>query len=150
MNVISSTTIERYAALHADAAEELLRWNKAASHAVWRDVNEVRQHFPDADQFKSLLIFNIRHNYYRLIVIGLELLIVSRLQRSALPTSTRSTSGRDFVDGLIVFHQQTRHLAKSIDATWWTGLQPATEAPASDSSRALMHQSQAEARSPTS
>src|ERR1035437_9626588 len=38
------------------------------SHAVWRDVNEVRLHFPDADQYKSLLIFNIRHNYYRLIV----------------------------------------------------------------------------------
>jgi len=28
----------------------------------------VRQEFPDADQFKSLLIFNIRHNRYRLIV----------------------------------------------------------------------------------
>jgi mRNA interferase HigB len=68
VNVISLTTIKRYAALHADAAEELLRWNKAAGHAVWRDLSEVRLHFPDADQYKSLLIFNIRHNYYRLIV----------------------------------------------------------------------------------
>ena len=31
-------------------------------------LNEVRLHFPDADQYKSLLVFNIRHNYYRLIV----------------------------------------------------------------------------------
>ena len=54
--------------MHSDAAEELLRWNKAASHAVWRDLNEVRLHFPDADQYRSLLIFNIRHNYYRLLV----------------------------------------------------------------------------------
>ena len=68
VNVISSTTLKRYAALHADAAEELMRWNKAASNAVWRDIHEVRQQFPDADQYKSLLIFNIRHNYYRLIV----------------------------------------------------------------------------------
>src|ERR1700688_5038526 len=67
VNVISSTTIKRYAALHADAAEELLRWNKAAGHAVRRDLNEVRLHFPDVDQYKSLLIFNIRHNH-RLIV----------------------------------------------------------------------------------
>ena len=66
--MISSTAIKRYAALHADAAAELLRWYKAASHAVWRDLNEVRLHFPDADQYKSLLIFNIRHNHYRLIV----------------------------------------------------------------------------------
>src|ERR1700733_290205 len=68
LDVISSTTIKRYAALHADAAEELLKWNKAAAHAVWRNTRDVRLHFPDADQFKSLLIFNIRHNYYRLIV----------------------------------------------------------------------------------
>jgi mRNA interferase HigB len=68
VNVISTTTIKRYVALHADAGEELLRWIKVAGRAVWRDVNEVRLHFPDADQYKSLLIFNIRHNYYRLIV----------------------------------------------------------------------------------
>jgi mRNA interferase HigB len=68
VNVISSTTIKRYAALHADAAEELSRWNKAASHAAWRDLNDVRQHSPDADQYRSLLIFNIWHNHYRLIV----------------------------------------------------------------------------------
>ena len=68
VNVISSATLKRFAALHADAAEELLRWNKAASHAVWRDLHEVRQHFPDADQHKSLLIFNVRRNYDRLIV----------------------------------------------------------------------------------
>jgi hypothetical protein len=55
-----------------------LRWNKAASHAVWRDINDVRLLFPDADQFKSLLIFNIRHNYYlakvlpRVITTGAE------------------------------------------------------------------------------
>ena len=43
-----------------------VKWNKAASHAVWRDIHCVRQHFPDADQYKSLLIFNIRHirHYY--------------------------------------------------------------------------------------
>ena len=68
MNVISLTSIRRYAALHADAADELLRWNKAASNTVWRSLNDVRLQFPDADQYKTLLIFNIRHNYYRLIV----------------------------------------------------------------------------------
>jgi mRNA interferase HigB len=67
VNVIGSAAIKRYAALHADAADELMRWNKVASHAVWRNINDVRGHFPDADQYKSLLIFNIRHNHYRLI-----------------------------------------------------------------------------------
>jgi mRNA interferase HigB len=68
LNVISAVTLKKYAAVHRDAAEELMRWNKAARSAIWRSFSEVRQHFPDADQYKSLLIFNIRHNYYRLIV----------------------------------------------------------------------------------
>jgi mRNA interferase HigB len=68
VNVISTTTIRKYAGDHADAADELMRWTKTAKHARWRGLDDVRQHFPDADQYKSLLIFNIRHNHYRLIV----------------------------------------------------------------------------------
>ena len=68
MNVISAATIKGYATLHADAADELLRWNKAARGSIWRSLRDVRGCFPDADQYHSLLIFNIRHNYYRLIV----------------------------------------------------------------------------------
>ena len=66
--MISTTTIRKYAGDHADAAEELMRWTKTAKHALWRNLTDVRQHFPDADQCKSLLVFNIRHNHYRLIV----------------------------------------------------------------------------------
>lgn len=66
--MISAAALKRFAALHADAADELGRWNRTARHVGWRDLHDVRQHFPDADQYKSLLIFNIRHNYYRLIV----------------------------------------------------------------------------------
>ena len=67
MNVISTATLKEYAADRADASDELMRWKKTAKNAIWRDLNEVRLHFPDADQYKSLLIFNIRHNSYRLI-----------------------------------------------------------------------------------
>jgi len=45
-----------------------MQWNKTARNAIWRHFGDVRHHFPDADQYKSLLIFNVRHNYYRLIV----------------------------------------------------------------------------------
>jgi mRNA interferase HigB len=68
VNVISRATIKRFAARHADAAGELHRWHQTASRSTWRDLAEVRQFFPSSDQFKALLIFNIRHNYYRLIV----------------------------------------------------------------------------------
>jgi mRNA-degrading endonuclease HigB of HigAB toxin-antitoxin module len=68
VKIISATTLKRYAALHADAANESLRWSRTARSAIWRNLHDVRQHFPDADQYKSLLIFNIHHSYYRLIV----------------------------------------------------------------------------------
>jgi mRNA interferase HigB len=68
VNVISTTRIKQYAAKHADAADELLRWVKTAKHAAWQNLADVRQHFPDADQYRTLLIFDIRHNHYRLIV----------------------------------------------------------------------------------
>ena len=68
VNVLSSTTIKGYAARHSDAAGELSEWNKTASRAVWRNLKDVREYFPDVDQYECLLIFNIRHNRYRLIV----------------------------------------------------------------------------------
>ena len=68
MNVIGLAAIKGHAIRHTNAAGELMRWYKAASRTVWPDLNGVRLFFPDADQYKALLIFNIRHNSYRLIV----------------------------------------------------------------------------------
>ena len=67
MNVISRRAIKEFALAHADAADELDRWFAGARRARWQSLAEVRQVFADADQFKSLLIFNVRHNSYRLI-----------------------------------------------------------------------------------
>ena len=60
--------IRRFADNHADAARELVRWHKTARSCHWHDILEVRMLFPDADQWGNLLIFNIRHNSFRLIV----------------------------------------------------------------------------------
>lgn len=68
VNVLSAKTVRRFAALYAEAADELLEWYFVARHANWRSPADVRQVFTDVDQVKCLLIFNIRHNRYRLIV----------------------------------------------------------------------------------
>ena len=68
MNVVSRRTIKEFAAAHVDAAKELDHWFAVAREAKWQTFLEVRQDFTDADQDNSLLIFNIRHNTYRLIV----------------------------------------------------------------------------------
>jgi len=68
VNVISRRTLKEFAAAHAGAGEELDEWFTIARRAHGRSLLDVRQAFGDADPFRSLLIFNIRHNAYRLIV----------------------------------------------------------------------------------
>ncbi|MDP2996383.1 MAG: hypothetical protein Q8N47_02770 [Bryobacterales bacterium] len=53
MNVISAATIKRFAALHTDAAGELLRWNKAASRSVWRELSEVKAFLNHAEYMRG-------------------------------------------------------------------------------------------------
>ena len=51
-----------------DVGEEVAIWFKCATAARWDNIQDVRQSFPDADQVGQVLVFNIRHNRYRLIV----------------------------------------------------------------------------------
>ena len=46
---------------------ELDAWLRTAHAAAWRNLGDVRDDFPFADQIGSALVFNIRHNRYRLI-----------------------------------------------------------------------------------
>jgi mRNA interferase HigB len=50
-----------------DVAEEVAIWFKCATAARWDNIQDVRQSFPDTDQVGQVLVFNIRHNRYRLI-----------------------------------------------------------------------------------
>jgi mRNA interferase HigB len=53
-----------------DAAtrSELGHWYRIARAARWKSLADVRVHFPAADRVGSVLVFNIAHNKYRLIV----------------------------------------------------------------------------------
>src|SRR5204863_238138 len=49
-------------------AKELGGWYRIARRAQWHKFEDVRMAFPSTDQVGAILIFNIRHNRYRLIV----------------------------------------------------------------------------------
>jgi mRNA interferase HigB len=51
----------------SDISEEVANWFKTATAARWDNFQDVRLSFPDADQVGQVLVFNIRHNRYRLI-----------------------------------------------------------------------------------
>ena len=71
MNVVSKRGLTELAdgkRIDADTMEELQSWYRTARRATWMNLIDVRQDFSDADQLGSVLIFNVRHNRYRLIV----------------------------------------------------------------------------------
>jgi mRNA interferase HigB len=53
---------------HREAAQEIGAWVRIVKSARWRNFSELRASFPDADDVDGFVVFNIRHNRYRLIV----------------------------------------------------------------------------------
>jgi|SRR5580692_3552633 mRNA interferase HigB len=54
---------------HKDAADELNEWRRIVKAARWRKFEDVRRIFKDADDVDDYVIFNIRHNRYRLVTV---------------------------------------------------------------------------------
>jgi mRNA interferase HigB len=52
---------------HPEAAREIGAWLSIVRTARWRNFNELRKTFPDADDVDGFVVFNIRHNRFRLI-----------------------------------------------------------------------------------
>ena len=70
MHVISKRGLMKRAEskkVDSETISELDAWLRAAHMAAWRNLADVRDDFPSADQVGSTLVFNIRHNRYRLI-----------------------------------------------------------------------------------
>ena len=57
--------IERY----PDAANEIRAWKAVVEAVRWHSIAEVRGIFKDADPVDGYVVFNVRHNRYRLITV---------------------------------------------------------------------------------
>jgi mRNA interferase HigB len=69
MHVISKKRLRDFWEHHPDSEKELLAWYKIARKARWSRLAEVRATFRSADKVGKCVVFNIRHNRYRLVVI---------------------------------------------------------------------------------
>jgi mRNA interferase HigB len=72
VRIIHAGTVKAWATRHPDAADALSAWLKNASLARWRTLAEVRRVYPHADPVavasgRTVIVFNIRGNRYRLI-----------------------------------------------------------------------------------
>lgn len=69
MHIVTTKHLSEAAEQYQDAAKEIQAWRQIAKNARWRNFMEVRQVFRDADEIGGYVIFNIRHNRYRLVTI---------------------------------------------------------------------------------
>jgi mRNA interferase HigB len=69
MHIVTAKHLNEAAQQYPDAAHEIQAWHKIAKDARWRNFTEVRQVFKDADDVDGYVIFNIRHNRYRLVTV---------------------------------------------------------------------------------
>jgi len=54
--------------MYREAAHEIGAWARIVKAARWRNFQQLRANFPDADDVDGSVVFSIRHNRYRLIV----------------------------------------------------------------------------------
>jgi mRNA interferase HigB len=67
--IVTRRHLAQAASVHKDAAGEIGAWAAIVSQVPWRNFAEVRATFPDADAVDGYVIFNIRHNRYRLVTV---------------------------------------------------------------------------------
>lgn len=69
MHIVTRKKLVEAAKDFRDAAKEISTWLTIVEAVRWRNFNEVRDVFKDADAVDGYVVFNIRENRYRLITV---------------------------------------------------------------------------------
>jgi mRNA interferase HigB len=68
VNVVSKSGLNALTKKHPAARAEAMNWYRVAASADWTCFADVRAVFPSVDMVGEVLVFNLLHNDYRLIV----------------------------------------------------------------------------------
>jgi mRNA interferase HigB len=69
VHVVTRRHLSEAIEAHKDAADEIKAWMGIVEAVRWHNFAEVRSMFKDADNVNDYVIFNIRHNRYRLVTV---------------------------------------------------------------------------------
>ncbi len=69
MHIVTRKHLSEAIRRYPDAANEIKAWMAVAGAVRWHNINEVRATFKDADAVDGYVVFDIRHNRYRLITV---------------------------------------------------------------------------------
>jgi mRNA interferase HigB len=77
MIITNKELLEKYSQKHVIVRNPVEKWIKDVSAAQWKSFNDLRANFPSADYVgNGRVVFNIKGNDYRLIVIVLYVINV--------------------------------------------------------------------------
>lgn len=68
MNFISIRNLRNDADQYPDVKKQIDNWNTTVKQAKWRNLEDVRKIYRDAEAVGNFTVFNIKGNDYRLIV----------------------------------------------------------------------------------
>jgi mRNA interferase HigB len=68
VHIVTVKRLQQASEKYRDSTKELGAWIRIVKAARWRNFEELRASFPDADDVDGVVVFNIRRNRYRLIV----------------------------------------------------------------------------------
>lgn len=69
MHVVTVKHLNEAASQYPDAANEISAWLEIVKGVRWTNFVNVREVFPDADAVDGYVVFDIRHNRYRLVTV---------------------------------------------------------------------------------
>jgi mRNA interferase HigB len=69
VHIVTQKHLHETMETYKDAAEDIKAWTEIVKGARWHKFQEVRSIFKDADHVDDYVIFNIRHNRYRLVTV---------------------------------------------------------------------------------
>lgn len=69
MHVITLKHLNEASTNYPDAAKEIAAWHEIVRSVRWTSFVDVQKMFNDADAVGGYVVFNIRHNRYRLITV---------------------------------------------------------------------------------
>ena len=69
MVIITRKHLKEAAERYADAGDEIAAWTTIVEAVRWHSFPEVRRTFSDADYVDGYVIFDFRHNRYRLVTV---------------------------------------------------------------------------------
>jgi mRNA interferase HigB len=110
VHIVTIKRLQQASEDYREAAAEIGSWIRIVKAERWQNFQDLRACFPDADDVDGFVVFNIRHNRYRLIVAV----------HYAKETGGRLTMGHIYIGAFLTHNEYDRWCAatKKKRAEW--------------------------------